>query len=56
MIPENQTLRYNEVTAFEINNGHVRSIMDDEFRLISADAIDSASQEIANDFDYLLKL
>lgn len=56
MISENQTLRYNEVTAFEINNGHVRSIMDDEFRLISADAIDSASQEIANDFDYLLKL
>ena len=56
LIPENQTLRYDEVAAFEIKNGHVRSIMDDEFRLISADAIDSASQEIANDFDYLLKL
>ena len=56
LIPENQTLRYNEVAAFEIKNRHVRSIMDDEFRLISAEAIDSASQEISNDFDYLLKL
>lgn len=51
LIPRQQTLTFDEVAAFEINNGSIRSIMDDEFRLISADAIDSASQEIANDFD-----
>lgn len=56
LIPRQQTLTFDEVAAFEINNGSIRSIMDDEFRLISADAIDSASQEIANDFDYILNL
>ena len=37
-------------------DGRAYSIMDDEFRLISAEAIDSASQEIGEDFDYLLNL
>lgn len=56
LMSECQTLRYDEVAAFEMKDGHCRSIMDDDFRLISADAIDSASQEITNDFDYLLSL
>ena len=56
VIPKRQTLRYNEVTAFEMKNGNIHSIMDDEFLLMSADAIDSASQEIGKDFDYLLNL
>lgn len=56
IMPKHQTLRYNEVAAFEMRNGQISSIMDDEFRLISAYAIDSASQEIGNDFDYLLNL
>lgn len=55
-MPKRQTLKYDEVNAFEMNEGILKSIMDDEFRLISADAIDSASQEIGDDFDYLLKL
>ena len=42
LIPRQQTLTFDEVAAFEINNGSIRSIMDDEFRLISADAIDSS--------------
>lgn len=56
LMPPNQTLRYDEVSAFEMKNGKARSIMDEEFRLISSDAIDAASQEIGNDFDYLLNL
>ena len=56
VMPKRQTLRYNEVTAFEMKNGNIHSIMDDEFLLMSADAIDSASQEIGKDFDYLLNL
>lgn len=51
-----QTLRYDEVAAFEMREGYIHSIMDEEFRLISADALDSVSQEIGRDFDYLLNL
>lgn len=51
-----QTLCYDEVAAFEMSNGRNHSIMDEDFRLISADAIDAASQEISNDFDYLLNI
>lgn len=49
-------LQYKEVAAFEMRGGRAYSIMDDECRLISAEAIDSASQEIGGDFDYLLNL
>ncbi len=56
LMPKRQTLRFDEVEAFEMKEGTIRSIMDKEFRLISADALDVASQEIGNDFDYLLNL
>lgn len=56
LLPKKQTLRFDEVAAFEMKDGQARSIMDEESRLISAEAIDAASQEIGNDFDYLLSL
>ena len=56
IMPKRQTLCYDEVAAFEMSNGRNHSIMDEDFRLISADAIDAASQEISNDFDYLLDI
>lgn len=56
IMPKRQTLCYDEVAAFEMSNGRNHSIMDENFRLISADAIDAASQEISNDFDYLLNI
>ena len=49
-------LSYDEVSAFEIKDGKVMSIMDRDFRLISADAIDAASDEIGKEFDLLLGL
>lgn len=52
----NQTLRYQEVAAFAMQEGKCVSIMDDEYKLISAEALDHASQEIADDFNYLLEL
>lgn len=55
-MPKRQTLKYDDVAAFEIKDGIIRSIMDEEFRLISADALDSASQEIEEDFEYMLNL
>ena len=54
--PKRSMLKYKEVAAFEMRNGRAYSIMDDECHLISAEAIDSASQEIGGDFDYLLNL
>ena len=56
IISEEQTLSYDEVAAFEMKDGEAHCIMDADFRLISADAIDNASIEIGNDFDYLLNL
>ncbi len=56
LMPKRQTLRYKEVAAFEMANGRTRSIMDDEFQLISAEALDGASEEISRDFDYLLNI
>lgn len=56
IMPKRQTLCYDEVAAFEMSNGRNHSIMDEDFRLISADAIDAASQEISNDFDHLLNI
>ena len=51
-----QTLRYKDVAAFAMKEGRVVPIMDDEYKLISADALDEASQKIADDFNFLLSL
>lgn len=56
LMPKRQTLRYKGVAAFEMNNGRASSIMDDDCHLISAEALDGASMEIANDFDALLNI
>lgn len=56
IIPKSSTLRYSEVAAFEMKDGSICSIMDEEYHLISADAIDGASMEIGQDFDNLLNL
>lgn len=55
-IPSGQRLRLSEVAAYEMRGGKIYSIVDQESGLISAEAIDSASQEIGSDFDYLLGL
>lgn len=54
--PKRQTLLYDEVAAFAMKDGRIESIMDSEFKIISADALDTASQEIADDFNFLLNL
>lgn len=54
--PKRQTLPFDDVAAFAMKNGKIESIMDEEYRLISADALDSASQEIADDFNFLLNI
>ena len=39
-----------------MKDGKIESIMDEDFRLISAEALDSASQEIADDYNFLLNV
>ncbi len=56
LMPKRQTLRYKEVAAFEMRNGRIYSIMDEEFLMISAESLDSASEEISRDFDNLLNI
>ena len=51
-----QTLRYNEVAAYSMRDGKAIDIMNDEYHLISAEAIDEASAEIGADFDKLMSL
>lgn len=55
-IENRQSIRYEEVAAFEMKDGMIRSIMDAEFRMISADALDKASEEIGEDYNFLLNL
>lgn len=50
------TMRFDEVAAFFMENGRAESILDNEYKLISAEALDRASQEIAEDFNFLLNL
>ena len=51
-----ERLRFKDVAAFQMKNGRIESIMDEDFKLISAEALDGASQEIADDFSFLLNL
>lgn len=54
--PKRQSIAYDEVAAFAMKDGRIESIMDEDFRLISAEALDGASQEIADDFNFLLNV
>jgi len=48
------SVHYSDVNAWAINDGTITNIKDDEFKMISAEALDSASDTISNDFDKLL--
>lgn len=54
VIPKECWIDYADVSAWAISDGLVESINDDEFRIISADALDSASEVISSDFSKLL--
>ena len=49
-------ISFEDVAAYKCEDGNVFSIIDEETRLINADAIDSCSTEINSDFDELLDL
>ena len=49
-------INYEDVSAISILDGYIHSMKDDEFQLISATALDTASDIINNDFEKLLDL
>ena len=51
-----QMLRWKDVAAYSMQDGRAISIMDEDMMMISSEALDSASQEIADDFNLLLSL
>ena len=51
-----QMLRWKDVAAYSMQDGRAISIMDEDMMVISAEALDSGSQEIADDFNFLLSL
>ena len=51
-----QLLPFNDVAAFAMESGNVKDILDYDFKMILSDALDSASEGIAKDYDYLLGL
>lgn len=52
----NFAIKYEDVRAYTIENGHLKSILNNELRLISASVIDSVSDEFENVFSSLLAL
>ena len=52
----NTSLQYEDIHAWALEKGNLRSINDDEFQLISAAAIDDASDIINKDFETLLEI
>ena len=51
-----QLLRYDDVAAFSMHDGQATSILGKEYGLISADALDAASQDISDDFNFLINI
>lgn len=52
----NTSLQYKDIYAWALEKGRLKSMNDDEFQLISAAAIDNASDVINKDFETLLDI
>ncbi|WP_122549799.1 AAA family ATPase [Pseudomonas viridiflava] len=56
LVPAEQHIRFDDVSAHMVLDGAVTSIMDDEYQLIQADAIDQASEYFSARFEKLIEL
>lgn len=56
IIHSNKWLDFASVSAFHIENGALKSCLDNDFKAIDNAVIDGASEEINNDFDKMLAL
>lgn len=56
VIPRNQMISFSDVSAYIVDRGTVKPIMDEELSLIQADAVDSVSQYFSEKFERLIEL
>lgn len=56
IIPRESWINYEDVSAYILENGTARSILDPEWKAIVADEIDQASEDIGAEYDKLLTL
>lgn len=56
ILGDDEVVEYENISVYAIKDGHARSIMDDELRLISQSALDAASDDISEDFSKLIDL
>lgn len=56
ILGDDEIVEYEKISVYAMKDGHARSIMDDELRLISQSALDAASDDISEDFSKLIDL
>ncbi|MCA0236919.1 MAG: ATP-binding protein [Bacteroidetes bacterium] len=56
IIPPQYHIKYEDVKAYHVAGGTAKPIMDDEFQVIDANALDDVSNELGSVFDKLLTL
>lgn len=56
IIPENQLVRFDDVSAYIIRDGRVVSLMNEEYSLIDADELDAVSDVISREYSQILDL
>lgn len=56
VVPRSEMVDFDDVTAYMVDKGSVTSILDSEYRLIQADAIDAVSTHFSSKFEKLLEL
>lgn len=54
IVPESEWMDFNDVTAYIVDNGTVKSILNQELKLIDANMIDEVSNHLADKFRELL--
>lgn len=56
IVPVESHVKYEDVAAYMVNDGAVVSIMDDDYKLIQAEAIDGVSEGFSTVFEKLIQL
>ncbi len=56
LVPPQYQIAYEDVSAYYVGGGTVKSIMNEEFQMIDANALDDISEELSIVFDKLLDL
>jgi len=56
IVPKEQVVNFDNVSAFFVNRGSVKSILDNDLRLIDAVAIDSISEVFSSKFEKLIEM